>query len=175
MSTEESDGIEITYCTFQSQFGKILLASTNKGICFLSAGENAYKELQQHIPTATLNEQTTDQHRQLMETIEKWPTLPPANSGLTLHVKCTDFQYQVWQQLLTIPSGTTVTYSTIAQAIGKPRAQRATGTAIGKNNIAILIPCHRVINQNGTTGGYRWGREMKKKLQEIEFCSSLMF
>jgi AraC family transcriptional regulator of adaptative response/methylated-DNA-[protein]-cysteine methyltransferase len=83
-------------------------------------------------------------------------------------MKGTDFQKKVWDALREIPWGTTLTYADIAEAVGKPKAVRAVGTACGKNSIAFLIPCHRVVTSDGKLGGYRWGIERKKKMLEWE-------
>lgn len=80
----------------------------------------------------------------------------------------TPFQIQVWKALIKIQPGTTKTYADIAKMIGKPRAVRAVASAIAKNNIAILIPCHRVIRSDGALGEYRWGKELKRKLLQSE-------
>lgn len=80
----------------------------------------------------------------------------------------TDFQQKVWNALLKIPSGATTTYAEIADMIGKPKAVRAVGTAIGKNPIAYLVPCHRVLRADGGIGGYRWGKEMKQRILASE-------
>jgi O-6-methylguanine DNA methyltransferase len=80
----------------------------------------------------------------------------------------TSFQKEVWTALLTIKKGETKTYSDVAKMVGKPTAVRATASAIAKNNIAILIPCHRVIRSDGTLGEYRWGKELKRQLLQNE-------
>ena len=80
----------------------------------------------------------------------------------------TAFQQQVWQELLKIPYGKTISYADLAKASGNPKAYRAAGTANGKNPIAIIIPCHRVIASNGGLGGYAYGVEVKKQLLELE-------
>lgn len=82
----------------------------------------------------------------------------------------TEFQKSVWKALLEIPVGKTVTYTQIATAIGRPKAVRAVGTAIGANPIAILIPCHRVVRTDGNLGGYRWGIDLKKEILRNEGC-----
>ena len=80
----------------------------------------------------------------------------------------TPFQNRVWQELLKIPCGETISYAALAEAVGNPKACRATGSANGKNPIAIIIPCHRVIASNGGLGGYAYGLEAKKQLLELE-------
>lgn len=85
-----------------------------------------------------------------------------------LQPRGTDFQKQVWRALLKIKKGQTKTYAEVAQMIGKPTAVRAVASAIAKNNIAVLIPCHRVIRSDGSVGGYRWGSSLKKKILQQE-------
>jgi O-6-methylguanine DNA methyltransferase len=80
----------------------------------------------------------------------------------------TPFQQKVWNELLKIPKGSVCTYEYIAKKIGKPKAVRAVGTAIGKNNLPVVVPCHRVIRKDGTLGGYRWGVEKKRKILKSE-------
>ena len=86
----------------------------------------------------------------------------------TIHPIGTEFQQAVWNALQQIPVGVTTTYAKIADAINRPKAVRAVGTAIGANPIAFLIPCHRVIRTDGGLGGYRWGLEIKKMMLEWE-------
>lgn len=85
-----------------------------------------------------------------------------------LYLEGTEFQKRVWESLIEIPANSTTTYASIAEKIGKPKAVRAVGTAVGANPIAYLVPCHRVIRTDGTLGGYRWGLEVKKKILEFE-------
>lgn len=92
----------------------------------------------------------------------------PITRSAPLIVTGTDFQIKVWQATMKIPAGTVITYSELAQRIGKPRAVRAVANALGANKIAYLIPCHRVVRKNGELGGYRWGLDIKKKLLEAE-------
>jgi AraC family transcriptional regulator, regulatory protein of adaptative response / methylated-DNA-[protein]-cysteine methyltransferase len=80
----------------------------------------------------------------------------------------TNFQKQVWQFLKTIPSGKTYSYSVLAKAIGKPKAVRATASACAKNQIALIIPCHRIVPESGGVGEYRWGSKLKAKLLVAE-------
>ena len=91
-----------------------------------------------------------------------------SSDEIVLHLYGTDFQIEVWKALLEIPFGKTSTYSDIAKAINNPRALRAVGTAIGRNPVAILVPCHRVLRSDGGIGGYYWGIEKKKILLEWE-------
>lgn len=90
------------------------------------------------------------------------------NFDLPLKQNGTDFQQRAWDFLKTIPYGETVSYKTEAEAVGNPKSSRAIGSANGANNIAIIIPCHRVINANGKLGGYAYGLEVKEKLLDLE-------
>jgi AraC family transcriptional regulator of adaptative response/methylated-DNA-[protein]-cysteine methyltransferase len=85
-----------------------------------------------------------------------------------LYLDGTEFQQKVWEALLEIPADTTTTYADIAERIGKPKAVRAVGTAVGANPVAYLVPCHRVIRTDGSLGGYRWGLEVKMKILAFE-------
>lgn len=93
---------------------------------------------------------------------------PAQMPDLPLDVQGTAFQQAVWQELRRIPPGQTRSYADIAAAVGKPKAVRAAGSANGANNVAVLIPCHRVIRTDGTLGGYAYGLDRKKKLLEME-------
>ena len=90
------------------------------------------------------------------------------NFEVKLYMKGTDFQNKVWEKLQEIPYGTTISYAALAQAIGHPKACRAAGSANGKNPIAIIVPCHRVIASGEGLGGYAYGLEMKKMLLDLE-------
>ena len=92
------------------------------------------------------------------------PVTTRSTQPLTLLVKGTNFQLQVWRALLHIPSGRLTTYQTIANIIERPKAVRSVGSAIGKNPIGYLIPCHRVIRSSGEMGGYRWGLDRKQAI-----------
>ena len=92
----------------------------------------------------------------------------PVTHSLPLDVQATAFQRRVWQHLMTIPRGETRTYSQVAEALGEPRATRAVANACAANPVALVVPCHRVIRQDGGLGGYRWGLERKAVLLEEE-------
>lgn len=151
----------INYSFSTSLFGKILVASTPKGICYLvfvTEEENALADLKGHFPNAALK-QTTDYFQQNALHIfnGNWSKL----SVVKLHLKGTEFQVKVWEALLKISRGQLVTYGGIAAKINNAAASRAVGTAIGSNPVALLIPCHRVIQATGNFGGYMWGNTRK--------------
>jgi AraC family transcriptional regulator, regulatory protein of adaptative response / methylated-DNA-[protein]-cysteine methyltransferase len=157
------EGMEIGYGYGDTPYGKAFLAWTTRGICQLAfVMDNAHHEaaqLQRQWPAATLREDNTDAHTRLNHIFNG--DVQPDTASLPLLVKGTAFQLAVWRALLNIPAGHVASYQQIARSIGKPSAVRAVGTAIGANPVAWLIPCHRVIQNSGGPGGYRWGLERK--------------
>lgn len=156
--------LSIYYFFSETLFGTVLVAATDKGICAMSfetAQASAVEKLQQAFPSALLIEQ---QHPFHLRALAIFDQQQPDLSQLKLHLKGSDFQLKVWQCLLKIPLGQLTSYGEIAQQIGQPQASRAVGTAIGRNPIAFLIPCHRVIQASGQLGGYRWGETRKKAM-----------
>lgn len=156
-------GLQIRYGLHDSPFGQILLATTDRGVCNLhflnELIEDTDSILQASWPNAEIvfDPQTTEPLKALIFDAVPTQNLKP----LTLLVKGTNFQIQVWRALLQVPFGGVATYQAIAHLIGRPTAARAVGTAIGNNPIGYLIPCHRVIRESGELGGYRWGLERK--------------
>ncbi|WP_310555715.1 methylated-DNA--[protein]-cysteine S-methyltransferase [Flavobacterium sp.] len=153
--------LAINYSFAECQFGNILVASTEKGICYMAFADDeiiAFSTMHNHFPKANF--------RQMVDLIQQnalnifthdWTKL----NHIKLHLKGTDFQLKVWQTLLKIPMGQLTTYGTVANKIENPNASRAVGTAIGSNPVAFLIPCHRVIQSTGVFGGYMWGNTRK--------------
>lgn len=153
--------LSINYSFAKSPFGNIIVASTKKGICYLSFANDepfALSAMQNHFPNAKFK-QMVDliQQNALYIFTYDWTKL----NKIKLHLKGTDFQLKVWQSLLKIPLGQLTTYGAIANEIQNPNASRAVGSAIGNNPIAFLIPCHRVIQSTGLLGGYMWGETRK--------------
>jgi AraC family transcriptional regulator, regulatory protein of adaptative response / methylated-DNA-[protein]-cysteine methyltransferase len=151
----------INYSFADSPFGKIIVASTEKGICYMAFFDDetfAFQTMLSHFPNANFK-QMVDliQQNALYIFTHDWSKL----SKIKLHLKGTDFQLKVWQTLLKIPLGQLTTYGAIANRIENPNASRAVGTAIGSNPVAFLIPCHRVIQSTGIFGGYMWGNTRK--------------
>lgn len=153
--------LSIHYSIAESPFGKILVASTPKGICsmtFMEDEATALNTLIQKFPNATLNrKEDMFQQNALLIFKDDWSKLP----HIKLHLKGSDFQIKVWEALLKIPMGKLATYGKIAKQIGHPNASRAVGTSIGSNPVAFIIPCHRVIQSTGNFGGYMWGNTRK--------------
>jgi AraC family transcriptional regulator of adaptative response/methylated-DNA-[protein]-cysteine methyltransferase len=166
--------LTINYSFAETPFGDVLVASTSKGICYLAFIENAeqgIEELKKQFPNATYQEKSDlNQDNTLFIFNNDWSQL----SEIKLHLKGTDFQLKVWQALLSIPQGGLVTYGEVARRINQPTASRAVGTAIGSNPIAYLIPCHRIIQSSGNSGGYRWNPIRKKAMIGWEAAKNLV-
>ena len=172
------EGLEIHYGSHATLFGTVAIAATQRGICLLHFLGDAQGDGE---PDAGKLLSRTWPHARLVEKPKKMQTLcdhifSPAmgqpHQPLTLLVKGTNFQLQVWRALLQIPIGSLTTYKTIAEIIERPKAVRAVGTAIGKNPIGYLIPCHRVIRGSGEVGGYRWGSDRKQVILGWEAAQS---
>jgi AraC family transcriptional regulator of adaptative response/methylated-DNA-[protein]-cysteine methyltransferase len=157
-------GIDISYGFAESPFGKCFIAWFENKICQLSFFDNAEYEFEMFEDKFKGNKFIQNDRRasQLAQQIFE------QNERPQLYLEGTEFQLKVWETLNQIHSNTTTTYADIADLIGKPKAVRAVGTAVGANPIAYLIPCHRVIRTDGTLGGYRWGLEVKKKMLAYE-------
>jgi AraC family transcriptional regulator of adaptative response/methylated-DNA-[protein]-cysteine methyltransferase len=171
-------GLTIRTGFHESPFGECLVAVTDRGICGLSFvvdanRERALQELEARWPGATFVEDTRGTRpvaSQIFGTFEStsWNDTHGASArgtaaptSLSVLVRGTNFQVRVWDALLRIPPGAVRTYEDIADAVGQTGATRAVGAAIGRNPVAYLIPCHRVIRKTGAFGGYHWGAERK--------------
>lgn len=158
----KGEGLTIHWGWFDSPFGPALVMGTDKGICGIGfaaeAGTEATMEdLTGRWPGATFVE---DQVR-----LRPWALAAfgaERNEAAPLYLIGAPFQIKVWEALLAIPSGHVTTYSDIAKAIGHPKAVRAVGTAVGRNPISLLIPCHRALRKSGGLGGYHWGLPVKR-------------
>jgi len=145
-------------------FGECCIAFSNDGICaliFPESREGAWLDLERRFPEVDFKQDNRKATEFVARIFDK-------NETPKLHPIGTDFQKSIWNALLQIKSGNTTTYAQIAEAIGRPKAVRAVGTAIGANPIAYLIPCHRVIRTDGGLGGFRWGLECKKAMLAYE-------
>lgn len=155
-------GETIRWATAETDLGTMLVAATDKGICRLSFDEDD-AELRRRFPKAAIEPGGAAMADLVRRTVAA-VNAPEKPHDLPLDVRGTAFQEAVWRELTRIPAGETRTYSQIAAAVGRPAAVRAAGTANGDNNVAVLIPCHRVIRTDGTLGGYAYGLERKAKL-----------
>lgn len=159
-------GVTIRWAVAQTSLGPMLVAATDKGVCRLSFAEGE-AELAARFPHAELlagGEEFAALLQQVVGAVEQ----PGTANDIPLDVKGTAFQEAVWAQLRAIPPGETRSYAQIAAAAGNPKAVRAAGSANGANNVAVLIPCHRVVRSDGSLGGYAYGLEIKRELLERE-------
>lgn len=169
-AVESKQALTLRYGVGQSPFGVFFLAATQQGFCRASFILNPgvapeFDYLKKYWPNAQL-EQDNDWAQ---EHINQWFQLKKQTPSLIkLHLVGTQFQLQVWQALLDIPLAQTTSYSQLAAQVERPKAFRAVGTAVGANPITFLIPCHRVLQQNGGLGGYFWGLDLKRALIEWE-------
>lgn len=162
--------LRIDYAIRTTAVGLVIMAATERGVCFVHFGENAtalQAALSAEFPKAECRPSPAQDAPQLdawMAALENHlndnQPLPP----IPLHLSGTAFQMRVWRFLATTASGQTATYKEVAQAIGQPSAHRAVANACGANRIAVLIPCHRVLRGDGGIGGYRWGVPRKQQL-----------
>ena len=159
-------GATISYTTANSSFGRVLVAMTEHGVCAVKLADTdgeMEKELRQEFPAAKIERADSIVRGRVDEILRLLANQLP-HSDLPLDIRGTAFQRQVWEKLRSIPYGQTVSYGDVARSLGKPGAVRAVGRACGANPVALVIPCHRVVREDSTLGGYRWGLERKKKI-----------
>ena len=157
----------VHWAVLATSLGPMLVAATDKGVCCLAFGEGE-AELRARFPRAELvpaGEDFRDLFAQVVAAVEQ---PGPGSAAIPLDVKGTAFQSRVWEELRRIPCGETRSYGELAALLGNPKASRAVGGANGANNIAVLIPCHRVIAADGTLGGYAYGLAIKAELLRRE-------
>jgi AraC family transcriptional regulator of adaptative response/methylated-DNA-[protein]-cysteine methyltransferase len=169
-------GAHIRYTTTSTPLGQLLVAATAKGICAVTLGatdQELERRLVDEFPKATHERVDNGREEWLDAVIARiaselgWsdreaPDMPP------LDVAATAFQWRVWEALTRIPTGTTKSYGELAAELGKPGAARAIGRACGSNRLALIVPCHRIVREDGSLGGWRWGVERKRALLERE-------
>ena len=146
------------------------MAASERGVCAILMGDDPdalARDLQDRFPRADLIGGDAD-FEQLVARVVGFVEAPRLGLDLPLDVRGTAFQQRVWQALREIPAGSTVSYTEIAQRIGAPKAVRAVAGACAANALAVAIPCHRVVRNDGGLSGYRWGVERKRALLERE-------
>ena len=163
-------GLLITYTIADSPLGRLLVAVTARGVCSVKMAdtdEELKQDLEAEFPGAEINQNDSVLKSIVLQILNhlngKEPTI-----NLPLDIRATAFQRQVWEELNKIPYGERRSYGQVARALGNPGAVRAVGHACATNPVALVIPCHRVIREDKSLGGYRWGLERKKKLLERE-------
>lgn len=158
------DGLTIRWGWFDSPFGPAIVMGTVRGICGMGFAaemgvEGAFEDLLHRWPKATFTEDPM--------ALRPWVLDAFATDGqgsTPLHLIGAPFQIKVWEALIRIPTGHVTTYSEIAGTIGNPKAVRAVGTAVGRNPVSFLIPCHRALRRDGSLGGYHWGLPVKRAI-----------
>lgn len=167
------EGVAIQYGFHNTPLGKMFVAVTRRGVCrmeFLDYGsaDEVLAELRKTWPKGGLIQNESATSYVIDALFSEQADWGHGHGPLSLNVVGTNFQVAVWRALLRIPPGRLASYSQIARALGYPKASRAVGNAIGANPVALLIPCHRVIQQSGAMGGYRWGVTKKQMVQMWE-------
>ena len=170
-------GVAIRYTTLECPLGRVLVAATTRGLCAVNIGESdkaLLQQLREEFPRAEIARVDAGRDQWLSAVVARIAAqfdrkaadtaarLPP------LDIAATAFQWRVWDALTRIPAGETRSYGEIARMIGAPKAARAVGRACGSNRLALIVPCHRVVREDGTPGGWRWGAARKQSLIEHE-------
>jgi AraC family transcriptional regulator, regulatory protein of adaptative response / methylated-DNA-[protein]-cysteine methyltransferase len=161
---------DIRFAVGECSLGSILVAQSERGICAIFLGDDPdalVRELQDQFPNANLIGGDAG-FEQLVAKVVGFVEAPERGLDLPLDVRGTAFQQRVWQSLGKIPAGSTASYTDVAKLIGSPRSVRAVAQACGANKLAVVIPCHRVVRNDGALSGYRWGVERKRALLKKE-------
>ncbi len=158
---------KIVYGFQDTEFGRMIIAQSDNGLCYLGFmvegnKKDGLEELKNTFKNAELMRSDTVAKTLSEVALNAWRA--DVISGLTLDLRGTDFQKMVWNALIEIDKGTTKSYQDIAEDIGRPKSQRAVGTAVGQNPLSLIVPCHRVIQKDGAIGNYMWGKEVKRKI-----------
>jgi AraC family transcriptional regulator of adaptative response/methylated-DNA-[protein]-cysteine methyltransferase len=165
------EGMKIMSKIIDSPLGRLLVARTKHGVCYLILGdvdENQEKALRSEYPTAEITRDEGPPDSWTLEVLNYLKGRVNQLGNIPLDVVGTDFQRRVWKELQAIPRGSTRSYEEIAHAIGQPKSARAVSRACATNPISLIIPCHQIIRKDGGLGGYRWGIERKRSLLKTE-------
>ena len=170
-------GMHISYTLVDSPLGRLLVATTERGLCAISLGDSDTElvaELLGEYPAAEFHCDDVVLKLSISHLLSHLNG-KQIDLNLPLDLQATAFQWRVWEELQAIPYGSTRSYSEIAQAVGQPKAVRAVARACATNPVSLVIPCHRVIREDGSLGGYRWGLDRKQALlgQEVQTITQL--
>ena len=164
-------GAHIVYALAPSPLGRLLVATTDRGVCFVSLGNEETRlgaALEREFPAAASLRRDDAALGAVVEALLAYLEGKEPHVDLPLDIRATAFQRRVWEELRRIPAGETRSYGEIARALGQPRAQRAVGRACATNPVALLVPCHRALRVDGGLSGYRWGAAVKQALLDLE-------
>ncbi len=164
------NNIDIQFAIGECSLGSILVASSQRGICAIFLGEHPetlVRNLQDQFPLANLIDGDKD-YANIIAQVVDFVESPSTGLDLPLDMRGTAFQERVWQALREVPAGSTVSYTEIAKRMDASKSVRAVASACAANKLAVVIPCHRVVRNNGALSGYRWGVERKRALLDKE-------
>ena len=164
-------GARIAYSIVDSPLGRLLVAATESGVCFVSIADHdeaLTAALEREFPAAAELRRDDTLIASAIRALVAYLDGETPHIDLPLDIRATAFQRRVWQELVTIPAGEVRTYSEIAEAVGLPQGQRAVARACATNPVALVVPCHRVVRQDGALTGYRWGLDRRRKLLQQE-------
>ena len=163
-------GLTIRYAVSKCSLGSVVVAATERGICAIELGDTpsaARRHLLDRFQNADLKA-AGPEFFSVVQKVVDYLDDPEGRFDLPIDIQGTAFQHRVWRALLELRSGETVSYSKLAENVGKPGAARAVGGAVSKNPLAVAVPCHRVVQNDGGLGGYHWGTERKRNLLDRE-------
>ena len=163
-------GLQIDYTIVNCPLGRLLVGATERGICALYMGDSdevVQRSLSEEYPAANLNRDDLRLQKWVSVIMNYFAGQDP-DLKLPLDIQATTFQWRVWKEIQSIPYGGTTSYSKIAAKLGAPKAARAVARACATNPTSLIIPCHRVIGEDGGLHGYRWGKERKQALLKLE-------
>jgi AraC family transcriptional regulator of adaptative response/methylated-DNA-[protein]-cysteine methyltransferase len=164
-------GAVIRWRTASTGIGRVMVAATDRGLCFVQIGANdraLLEELRREFPRAEILSRPASALKPWMDAAVAVSLAKPPAPDLPVDIRGTAFQWRVWRALTRIPRGETRTYADVATSIGRPRAVRAVARACATNPIPLVVPCHRVVPKSGGIGGYRWGSRVKARLLDAE-------
>lgn len=167
-------GVSLSYAVEQTELGPLLMAASDRGLCFVQFGDSEaglLEQLASEFPQASITPMPASSAAQFsawMQALSAHLQGRAPAIGLPLDLRGTAFQHRVWTYLLSIPPGELRSYSEVAEGIGSPRAVRAVASACASNRVGVIVPCHRVIRGDGSLGGYRWGLDRKRALIDAE-------
>jgi len=165
----EDKALKITWNSYSTDLGAVIIASTDKGICFLGFGDEqqelTLKELREKFPENKLAQGNNPFHQEALSHIGH----PEAKNTVHLHLNGTEFQLNVWEKILKVPFGGLTTYGQLGD---QPGDARAVGTAVGANPVCLIVGCHRVVHSDGNIEGFHYGTPIKEKLLAFEAAHS---